>query len=100
MAVDYFFMTKSPRKNVPDVGIELGAACQADTLPIELRRPALTNASPVKLSAKTCYFILNKIRARLYIKYKYCTHFHKLINGFNICKSLHTCVCSNEIQTI
>ena len=22
-----FFMTKSPRKNVPDVGIELGAAC-------------------------------------------------------------------------
>ena len=27
MAVDIFFMTKSPRKNVPDVGIELGAAC-------------------------------------------------------------------------
>ena len=22
-----FFMTKSPRKNVPDVGIEFGAAC-------------------------------------------------------------------------
>ena len=22
-----FFMTKSPRKNVPDVGIELGATC-------------------------------------------------------------------------
>ena len=27
MAVEMFFMTKSPRKNVPDVGIELGAAC-------------------------------------------------------------------------
>ena len=27
MAVEKFFMTKSPRKNVPDVGIELGAAC-------------------------------------------------------------------------
>ena len=27
MVVDIFFMTKSPRKNVPDVGIELGAAC-------------------------------------------------------------------------
>ena len=23
----HVFMTKSPRKNVPDVGIELGAAC-------------------------------------------------------------------------
>ena len=39
-------MTKSPRKNVPDVGIELGGgggggslACQADLLPIELPRP-------------------------------------------------------------
>ena len=27
MAVDFFFMTKSSRKNVPDVGIELEAAC-------------------------------------------------------------------------
>ena len=27
MAVEFFFITKSPRKNVPDVGIELGAAC-------------------------------------------------------------------------
>ena len=27
MAVDFFFMTKPPRKNVPDIGIELGAAC-------------------------------------------------------------------------
>ena len=27
MAVDLFFKTKSPRKNVPDVGIELGATC-------------------------------------------------------------------------
>ena len=27
MAVGFSFMTKSPRKNVPDVGIELGAAC-------------------------------------------------------------------------
>ena len=27
MAVENVFMTKSPRKNVPDVGIELGAAC-------------------------------------------------------------------------
>ena len=27
MAVDLFFMTKSSRKNVPDVGIELEAAC-------------------------------------------------------------------------
>ena len=26
MAIE-FFMTKFPRKNVPDVGIELGAAC-------------------------------------------------------------------------
>ena len=34
------FMTKSPRKNVPDVGTELRAACsQADTLPIEPPRP-------------------------------------------------------------
>ena len=27
MVVENFFMKKSPRKNVPDVGIELGAAC-------------------------------------------------------------------------
>ena len=27
MAVEIFFMTESPRKNVPDVGSELGAAC-------------------------------------------------------------------------
>ena len=33
------FMTKSPRKNVPDAGIELGAACMPSTLPIELPRP-------------------------------------------------------------
>ena len=33
-------MTKSPRKSVPDVGIELRAAsCQADTLPLALLRP-------------------------------------------------------------
>ena len=32
-----FFMTKSPRKNVPDSG---PLACQADTLPIELPRLA------------------------------------------------------------
>ena len=27
MAVEFFFMTKSPRKNVPDVVVELGAVC-------------------------------------------------------------------------
>ena len=32
MAVEMFFMTKSPRKNVPDVGIELGAACMPSGL--------------------------------------------------------------------
>ena len=33
-------MNKSPRKNVPDMGIELGPlACQANSLPIELPRP-------------------------------------------------------------
>ena len=39
-------MTKSPRKNVLDMGIELGLlACQADTLPIELPCPAQNHAS-------------------------------------------------------
>ena len=34
-------MTKSPRKNVPDVGIELGAACMpSGHASIELPRPA------------------------------------------------------------
>ena len=32
MAVEMFFMTKSPQKNVPDVGIELGAACMPSEL--------------------------------------------------------------------
>ena len=32
MAVENVFMTKSPRKNVPDVGIELGAACMPSGL--------------------------------------------------------------------
>ena len=27
MAIENVFMTKSPRKNVPDVGFELGATC-------------------------------------------------------------------------
>ena len=27
MAIGIFFTTKSPRKNVPDVGIKIGAAC-------------------------------------------------------------------------
>ena len=32
MAVEISFMTKSPRKNVADVGIELGAACMPSEL--------------------------------------------------------------------
>ena len=36
-------MTKSPRKNVLDVRSNSGSfACQADTLPIELPRPAVS----------------------------------------------------------
>ena len=38
MTVEIFFMTKSPRKNVPDVGIELGVACMRT-----LGRPAYAN---------------------------------------------------------
>ena len=38
MLIILLFMTKPPRKNVLDVGIELGA-CQANSLPIELPRP-------------------------------------------------------------
>ena len=42
MAIEIFFMTKSPQKNVPDVGSNLGPlAFQADMLPIKLPRPAV-----------------------------------------------------------
>ena len=33
---DQIAFTKSPRKNVPDVGIELGAACMPIRLPLPL----------------------------------------------------------------
>ena len=43
MAVEIFFMIKSPRMKVPDVGIESGPlACQTDMLPIELPHPVTT----------------------------------------------------------
>ena len=43
-----FFMTKSPRKNVPGVGIELGAACMPNGhASDELPRPALTLSGSV-----------------------------------------------------
>ena len=45
MAVE---MTKSPRKNVPDVGIELGAAC----MPSELASNRATAPGAVKTDTK------------------------------------------------
>ena len=47
-----FFMTKSPRKNVPDVGIELRAACMPSghaSNPIEPPHPALPERNSILL---------------------------------------------------
>ena len=42
-------MTKSPRKNVPDVGIEVGAAC----MPSELASDRVTAPGPCKMVVVT-----------------------------------------------
>ena len=46
-------MTKSPRKNVPDVGIELGAAC----MPSELASDRATAPGDLNIVMKFCIHI-------------------------------------------
>ena len=50
-------MTKSPRKNVPDVGIELGAAC----IPSELVSDRATAPGRIFLQCKIASLILSDL---------------------------------------
>ena len=52
-------MTKSPRKNLPDVGIELGAACMPSGHASDRATAPGINVSVIKhLSLECCYFYI------------------------------------------
>ena len=59
------FMTKSPRKNVLDVGIDLGAACMPSghasdgaTTPGQIKLQAMQDAPPLQLYPASDKFLM------------------------------------------
>ena len=93
MAVELFSW---PRKNVLDVGIELGGplACQADTLPIELPRPArkvlladiqMVSLRDLQLSSHLPDWLCSKWEKKNQRKKKYLQRAHKLDKALIVC---------------
>ena len=89
-------MTKSPRKNVPDVGIELGAAC----MPSELASDRATHIPRLmdRINEQNfafvicilCYMIIRKLgtrQMRLWIRDWLCRH-PKVVHMLLYCKNL------------